>query len=187
MSIMKKAPLLLLAALAIAAAFITPSCNKDDSPTAPATLYDSLGGTAMVTDPTNTSVKIEQGRLGIRSVVDSTIFVIAADTIINPYFAVLLSEVGAGDLTGFEELSKNLTDFLCVATGAKNFTYTGLSMTDAHNPAVNPRMAAKAGDDDFDEFIADVVVGAHKNAIPDNLIGSIGTILETLRSQVVQQ
>ena len=178
----------MLVGLAITAMFITQSCNKNDNPSTPVvlTLYDSLGGTAMVTDPTNSAVKIEVGRLGIRSVVDSTIFVIAADTAINPYFSVLLSEVGAGNLSGFQELSLNLTDFFCVATGAKNFTYKGLSMTDAHNPATNSRMNGKAADDDFDAFIADLVIGAHKNAIPDNLIGRIGAIVETLRSQVVQ-
>ena len=60
------------------------------------TLYDSLGGTAMVQDPTAASgVKIESGYLLLRSIVDSTIFVIAADNQINKYFQVLLSEVSA--------------------------------------------------------------------------------------------
>jgi hypothetical protein len=60
---------------------ITPamqSCKKTS--TASMSLYDSLGGTALVDDPSHPGTKIEQGRLGIRSVVDSTIFVIAADT-----------------------------------------------------------------------------------------------------------
>ncbi len=185
---MKKAPFFVLAGMALMASIMIVSCKKSDSPMpVAATLYDSLGGSIMVSDPVNPSVKIEQGRLGIRSVVDSTIFVIAADPAINSYFAALLSEVGSGNLTGFQELSLNLTDFFCVATGAKSYTYMGLSMTDAHNPSTNSRMAAKAGNDDFDAFIADLVAGAHKNGIPDNLIGSIGTLLETLRTQVVQQ
>src|SRR3954453_4302873 len=110
--------------------FALSACNKDDNTPAPTlNLYDSLGGTTMVQDPADASKMIEKGRLGIRSVVDSTIFVIAADTTINSYFTVLLSEVGAGNLTGFQRLSNNLTDFFCVATGAQNFTYSGFSMT----------------------------------------------------------
>ncbi|MEI8279417.1 MAG: group 1 truncated hemoglobin [Bacteroidota bacterium] len=166
--------------------FSTTSCKKtDSSPTM--TLYDTLGGTTMVTDPTNTSIKIEKGRLGIRSVVDSTIFVIAADTAINSYFTVLLAEVTANNLTGFNALSKNLTDFFCVATGAKNFTYAGKSMTDAHNPATNSRMSAKADSGDFDAFVADLVKGAQKNGLSSDIINRIGAIVNTLRSQVVQK
>lgn len=162
------------------------SCSKSSSPAKP-TLYDSLGGTAMVNDPANSGMKIETGRLGIRSVIDSTIFVIAGDTAINPYFMVLLSEVGMGNTTGFEALSKNLTDFVCVGTGAKDFTYSGKSMTAAHNPATNSRISMKVASDDFDEFIGDVVKGANKNKVPSNLIASLGAILVSLESQVVQR
>jgi len=163
------------------------SCKKSSSP-AP-TLYDSLGGTKLVADPANPGTMIESGRLGIRSVLDSTIFVIAGDTAINGHFTVLLSEVSAtpANYTGFNALLKNLTDFVCVATGAKDFSYTGKSMTDAHNPATNPRMNGKADNGDFDAFVNDLVIGANKNHLPANLIGSVGALVETLRSQVVQQ
>ncbi len=184
---MKKAAFALLACCMLLVVVMS-ACNKDNNSTPAAlTLYDSLGGTAMVQDPNNPAAKIEQGRLGIRSVVDSTIFVIAGDTAINSYFTVLLSEVGAGNLSGFERLSKNLTDFLCVATGAKNFTYNGLSMTDAHNPATNPRMVEKAEDDDFDAFLVDLVKGAQQNGLPDYLINRVGEVTETTRAAVVQQ
>lgn len=184
---MKKVTLIVLAGIVMSVSFFA-SCKKDDNnKPATLTLYDSLGGTAMVTDPTNTSMKIEAGRLGIRSVVDSTIFVIAADPELNPYFSVLLAEVTSGNTSGFEELSKNLTDFFCVATGAKNFTYTGLSMTDAHNPSTNSRMGGTADNGDFDQFITDLVAGAQKNALPDYLIARVGALVETLRSQVVQR
>jgi len=166
------------------------ACNKNDDnpqPMTQQTLYDSLGGTTMVADPQNSSAMIEKGRLGIRSVVDSTIFVIAADPELNPYFSVLLSEVGMGDLSGFQELSKNLTDFVCVGTGAKNFTYTGMNMVDAHNPATNSRMNGKADNGDFDAFITDLVAGAKKNGLPDYLIARVGALVESLRTQVVQQ
>lgn len=184
---MKKAALSLLAFSALVA-FSLSACKKNDTPpAATSTLYDSLGGTTMVQDPANPSVMIEKGRLGIRSVVDSTIFVIAADTAINGYFTVLLSEVTAGNFTGFEALSKNLTDFVCVATGAKDYTYTGKNMTDAHNPATNPRINQKVANDDFDEFIVDLGKGAQKNALPDYLISRVAAVAGTTRSQVVQR
>ncbi len=165
----------------------TSSCKKNDSPSnTPKTLYDSLGGTAMVADPTNSSVKIEKGRLGIRSVIDSTIFVIAGDTAINGFFTVLLAEVTNGNTSGFQALSKNLTDFVSVATGAKNYSYSGKNMVDAHNPATNSRMNGKAANDDFDAFVKDLVAGAKKNGLSDQLIGQVGAVVETLRSKVVQ-
>lgn len=73
---MKKASISALAISLLMSAFIVQSCNKDDNPpvTPQLTLYDSLGGTTMVTDPASPSEKIEQGRLTIRSVVDSAIF-----------------------------------------------------------------------------------------------------------------
>ena len=164
---MKKTPLLFLLAASFFVIVIS-SCDKNnDSNPVTLTLYDSLGGTAMVQDPANPSMMIESGRLGIRSVVDSAIFVIAADDKINNYFTVLLAEVTAGDLSGFQELSKNLTDFFCVATGAKNFTYSGLSMVDAHDPATNPRISEKVNSEDFDEFITDLGIAAGKNNLPD--------------------
>ncbi len=176
-------------ALAIAVSFLS-SCKKKDSTSTPVTtmtLYDSLGGTTMVADPYNPGQMVEAGRLGIRKVVDSTIFVIAGDTAINNYFTVLLAEVTGGNTTGFSALSKNLTDFFCVATGAKNFTYGGKNMTAAHDPAQNSRMNGKADNSDFDAFVTDLVAGAHKVGLSDVIIGRVGAVVGTLRSQVVQR
>jgi hypothetical protein len=188
---MKNPKLLSLALVftVIASLLVSESCSKKSSPKpeVKATLYDSLGGTAMVADPAHSGTMIEKGRLAIRSVVDSTIFVIAADSRINGHFTVLLSEVGKGDLSGFTELSNNLTIFVSTATGAKDYTYTGLSMKDAHDPATNPRMTGKATSADFDAFVSDLVTGANKNKVPANLITSIGKIVESLRTTVVQQ
>src|ERR1700739_650889 len=131
---MKNNFLMLLAAMVTTISII--SCSKGTSTPSGPTLYDSLGGTAMVTDPTaSPAAQIEQGRLNIRSVVDSAIFVVAADDSINHYFTVLAGELNAhpSNTTGLKELSRNLTDFFCVGTGAKDFTYSGLSMSDAHN------------------------------------------------------
>lgn len=175
-------------AMAIAASFMS-SCKKDNNNNnaSTMTLYDSLGGTTMVADPYNPGQMVEAGRLGIRKVVDSTIFVIAGDTAINGYFTVLLAEVTTGNTTGFAALSKSLTDFFCVATGAKNFTYGGKSMTAAHDPAQNSRMNGKADNGDFDAFVNDLVVGARKVGLSDVLIGRVGAVVGTLRSQVVQR
>src|SRR5579864_9458704 len=84
---MRKKTVVLVAALGLGfTAFLTPSCSK--SHTAKMTLYDSLGGTASVADPANAGATIEKGRLGLRSVVDSAIYVIATDSRINGYFTV---------------------------------------------------------------------------------------------------
>lgn len=186
-----KKPILLMGAFAmmIAIASSTSCKKKEDITPTPAkmTLYDSLGGTTIVADPSNTGQMIEKGRLGIRSVVDSTIFVIAADTVLNKFFPVLLAEVGAGNLSGFGTLSKNLTDFFCVATGAKNFTYSGKNMVAAHDPAQHPRMNGKASSADFDRFVTDLVAGAKKVGLSDQLIGQVGAVVATTKSQVVQK
>ena len=187
---MKKLSFLPLALAAFAFLLIVESCSKKATPTPTTTigttLYDSLGGTTLVADPAYPGAMIEQGRLGIRNVIDSTIFVIAADSRINGHFTVLLSEVGKGNLSGFTSLSENLTTFVAAATGAKDYIYIGLSMSDAHNPAVNSRMNGKATSADFDAFVSDLVTGANKNKLPANLLNSVGKIVGSLKSQVVQ-
>jgi hypothetical protein len=188
---MKKLTFLPIALVLFGAVLSIQSCSKKATPTPTnttigTTLYDSLGGTTLVADPTHPGAMIEKGRLGIRNVIDSTIFVIAADTRINAHFATLLAEVGSGNLSGYTDLSENLTTFVAGATGAKDFIYIGLSMHDAHDPAVNPRMTGKASSSDFDAFVSDLATGAGKNKLPTNLLNSVAAIVETLRSQVVQ-
>jgi hypothetical protein len=185
---MKNAALFLSVLGLLVVVSILPSCSKssNNNSTKP-TLYDSLGGTAMVSDPANSGQMIEKGRLGIRSVVDSAIFVIAGDDSINPYFMTLLAEVTANNFSGFNELSKNLTDFFCVGTGAKDFTYSGLSMANAHNPATNPRISEKVSVNAFNEFIVDVGKAAVKNGLPSNLINSLVVVINSQMSLVVQR
>jgi len=175
-----------------AAAVSFTACQKEDDqpePTPVTSLYSRVGGTTMVDDPANPGTMIEQGRLTLRSVVDSSIFVIAADPSMTPFFGALLAEVGAGDLSGLTILSKNFTDFLCTATGATNpdYQYGGLSMVDAHNPDTNDRMSMKAGDADFDQFIADIAIGLSQNGVTDaELINDLVELLETTRGDIVQ-
>jgi len=185
---MKKISFIAAMALLVLGLSLTQSCKKDDNDgMAEKTLYDTLGGTTMVADPSHSGAMIEQGRLGIRSVVDSTIFVIAADPQLNGFFTVLLSEVTSGNTSGLQELSTNLTDFFCVATGSKNYTYSGLSMVAAHDPAQNSRMNGKANNANFDRFVADLVTGAQQVGVSTPVIGQVGAVVETVRTQVVQQ
>ncbi len=186
MKILSKFSVLLL----IGAIGFMSSCEEDDdnmvTPVPEPTLYEKVGGTEMVNDPENAG-QIEKGRLSIRAVVDSSIFVIAGDTALQPYFAVLLAEVGNNDLSGFAALSESLTDFISKAAGAENVTYTGLNMSDAHDPSVNGRMGLEADDAAFDAFVADVVVGAQQNNVPNDIIAEFGALLETTRADVVQR
>lgn len=188
---MKKLIIVPIIALTISSV-VFQSCKKDDTP-APApmpTLYDSLGGTTMVADPAMSGQQIEKGRLLIRSIIDSTIFVIAGDTAINGHFTVLLGEVKMGNLSGFQELSKNLTDFVAVGTGAKNYKYTGMDMVTTHDPAKNLRMTGgKADNGDFNAFEKDLFAGAGKVGVPATTpaLVSVGKLVESLRGVVVQQ
>lgn len=182
---MKKLMNLSLVAVIAFTTITTSSCKKNEDTIVAPTLYDSLGGTAKVADPRGGM--IESGRLGIRTVVDSTIFVIAGDPALNGFFPTLLAEVGAGNLSGFQALETSLTDFFCVATGAKNFTYSGKSMVAAHDPAQNPRMNGKAANADFNQFVTDLVKGAQKVGLSNDLIGRVGRVVETTRTQVVQK
>ncbi len=183
--------LIIVSIIALAfSSVIFESCKKSNSPAMPKpTLYDSLGGSVMVADPAASGTKIEAGRLLIRNIIDSTIFVIAGDTAINDKFKVLLAEVTSGNLTGFNALSKNLTDFVAVNTGAKDYTYTGKTMVAAHDPAQNPRMASKADNSDMNAFEVDLFAGANKAGVPSTTpaLISVGKLVESLRSQVVQQ
>ena len=172
------------------------SCNDDDDTMMPAetTLYQKLGGTTMVADPNNPGQMIEQGRLSYRSVVDSTITLIVADIVagadgnFSAHFAPLVAEVSGGNTTNVAILSDNLTDFFSANTGggATN-TYTGLSMTVAHNPAMNPRMGANSTNADYDKFIGHVGAAAALNGVTDPvIINDVVAVLESLRTQIVQ-
>ena len=180
----------MIAAIALVAVF--SSCKKDDDDPAPSTpppspsLYTQVGGTTMVADPTHPGTQIEKGYLSIRSVVDSSLLVIAGDPLLQPSFAILLGELQGGNTTNFGILSKNVTDFFVVGAGGTHFTYGGLNMHDTHNPTDNPRMTGLATNAQMDAFIADVVTGAQQNAVPNNIIAQFGTLMESLRTTIVQ-
>lgn len=188
-----------LCALIIGSSTFFTSCDDSDDTKAEVeqTLYQKLGGTTMVSDPNDASKMIEQGRLSFRSVVDSTIVLIVSDIVagnegnLGAHFAPLAGEVFGtpANATNVAVLSKNLTDFFSANTGggATN-TYSGEGMRTAHDPALNPRMGAKANDADFDRFVGFVGVAAGKNGVTDQeIIGEVVTVLESLRGPIVQE
>ena len=199
-----KKTILITALCAATLSLVYTSCKKKSDPVveeptptpAPAptpSLYERVGGTALVNDPTKSGSTIEKGRLTLRSVVDSAIYVIAGDASMTPYFGKLLSEVGAGNTTGFAALSKNFTDFLCSATGSKNtaYAYSGLSMKDAHDPAKHSRMGTKADAASFDKFVGDIGTALAKNGVTTSnnkaLVDDLVALLYTVKGDVVQK
>jgi hypothetical protein len=62
---------------------------------------------------------IEQGRLTLRSVVDSAIFLIAED-FLTKFFPTLVLESNNNDVSGLTAFSESLTDFFCITTGSRN-------------------------------------------------------------------
>lgn len=194
---MKKRVLFLSAGL-ITATFMYSSCTKDEAtktvtPTPSLTLYERVGGTTMVNDPSNSGKMIEAGRLTLRAVVDSSIFVIAADPQMAKYFPVLFAELGMSNTSGLTALSKNFTDFMCTATGSKNttYSYTGKSMKAAHDPAQNNRMGVKADKADFDKFVGDIGTGLAQNGVTSAnnkaLVDDLVALLYTTQGDIVQK
>lgn len=197
---------LLLAAFATSMALVYTSCKKEESSTANTTtttsttstnttptLYTRVGGTTLVNDPKNPGTMIEQGRLTLRAVVDSSILVIAADTQMAKYFPVLFAELGMGNTTGLTALSKNFTDFMCYATGSTNpsYAYTGKNMKDAHDPGKNNRMGLKANSADFDKFVGDIGIGLAQNGVTSannkQLVDDLVALLYTTKNDIVQR
>ncbi len=184
--------------IAASAAMISCSSNDDETP-APvkASIYDRLGGTKMVSDPDNSGQMIEQGRLSFRKVVNSTIGLIVADIQSNAsgnlqaHFAPLLAETGTTQSTNIAKLSDNLTDFFSFNTGGTNAvnTYSGLSMSAAHDPAKNPRMGTKSSSADYTKFEGYVGAAANANGVASNteLYTDIVAVLESLRTPIVQK
>jgi len=168
------------------------SCKEDKADPAP-TLYERVGGTTMVSDPKNSGTMIEKGRLTLRSVVDSSILVIAADPAMAKYFPVLFAELGAGNTSGLTALSESFTDFMCAATAAKNtaYAYNGKSMKDAHDPAKNSRIALKVTGADFDKFVGDIGAGLAQNGVTTannaQLVTDLVALLNTTKTDIVQQ
>ncbi|ERM80947.1 hypothetical protein P872_10890 [Rhodonellum psychrophilum GCM71 = DSM 17998] len=172
------------------------SCDREDGPEPimDDSFYSTkLGGETRVADPMNSGQMIEQGFLNLRTVVTNTVVTIATNEggkydALQPYFSVLLSEVGRGETSGLNHLVMEFSEFLAQATGSKNFSYTGLSMADAHNPALHSRMNGTINNADYDLFIGAVVEGAAQAGITSaDVIGPVGQLLESVRQPIVQR
>lgn len=192
---MKTKSTLILTLGLMAFSLMYSSCKEEDKkptdPTPTPSLYERVGGTKMVNDPGNSGKMIESGRLTLRSVVDSSILVIAADTQMAKYFPVLFAELGKNNTSGLVALSKNFTDFMCVATGSKNDTYGGKSMKAAHDPATHSRMGMKVNAADFDKFVGDIGIGLAKNGVTSannkQLVDDLVALLYTTKADIVQR
>jgi hypothetical protein len=196
---MKNFSKITLSVLIAASAALTSCSNDDDAPAPPAkaSIYERLGGTKMVSDPDNSGMMIEQGRLSFRKVVNSTIGLIVADVQSNAsgnlsaHFAPLLAETGNTQATNIAKLSDNLTDFFSFNTGGTNAvnTYSGLNMVAAHDPAVNKRMGTKASNADYTKFEGYVGAAANANGVASNteLYTDVVAVLESLRTPIVQK
>ncbi|QES88314.1 globin family protein [Rhizosphaericola mali] len=200
-----KSKLFIICASLLSFSYVISSCKKSDDTMQAATLYDTLGwfvqgasssmsitgqGTKLINDPANSGTTIQAGRLAIRTVVDSAIFVIAGDPQMDPYFATLLTEVGAGNLTGFTALSKTFTDFLEQAISGQQI-YKGLSMTAAHNHSTNVRFGSTttptADSSDFNQFVSDIATAATTQVgVPSGVVKELGALLYTTEGAVVQ-
>lgn len=189
----------LLAVLAFVVVGLS-SCEQEEMPTPPMTeepddsfYATQLGGETRVQDPLNQNQMIEQGFLNLRTVVINTVTTIATNEdgkydALQPYFSVLLSEVGRNETSGLNMLVMDFTEFLAEATGAKNFEYTGLDMVSAHDPSRNSRMNGLINNADYDLFVQAVVEGAAQAGITSNeVLGPVGSLLESIREPIVQR
>lgn len=186
----------LFALLVSGFAFTSCENDYDGTPVAKASIYDRLGGTAMVADPNNTGQMIEKGRLAYRSVVNRTIGLIVADITANnqgnlsTHFAPILAETGATQTASVAALSDSLTDFFSFNTGGTNAvnTYSGRSMAVAHNPALYARMGAKSSNANYTRFVGFVGLAANSEGVMmgSELYVDIVAVLESLRGAIVQ-
>lgn len=188
------------------AIFFFSACDNDDDPvqTPPMStaLYDTLGwfiqgaqgsaanqGTKMIDDPDNPGEKIQAGRFAIRTVVNKSLGVIAADPKLAEYFPVLLNEVGNGNTTGLAKLLNTFTDFVQQAVSGQQ-VYKGKSMVDAHNHATHSRFGSAevptADSADFDQFVGDIASAATSLHVPGRIIQQLGDLLYTTEGDVVQ-
>lgn len=167
---------------------LIPSCHKSSSAAGHQTLYDSLGGTVLVTDPANFGQTVEQGYLTIRSIVDTALLIIQVDTTINSYFSIMVKEDTLHQAaTEYDKLSLNISNFLAAAAGSKDYTYGGPDMFAAHNPDSNANIPAAADSAAFNEFAYDLGLSARQHNLSSQLISQLGTLLYRYEGQVVQK
>jgi hypothetical protein len=171
----------------LAVVSIIPSCHKSGGNAGGRTFYDSLGGTVSVSDPANFGRTVEQGYLTIRTIVDTALMIIQTDTTINGYFSIMVNEdtLHAAP-TEYDKLSLNFTNFLAVAAGAKDYSYTGPDLFAAHNPDSNVNIPRRVDSAAFNEFAYDLARSATQYGLSNQLISQFGILLYRYEGQVVQ-
>ncbi|HAO99710.1 MAG TPA: group 1 truncated hemoglobin [Fibrobacteres bacterium] len=116
------------------------------------------------------------GRLGgtpaITAVIDSFLPLVLKDTVINARFNTLPA-------SHIASLRQQLIDLVGYATGG-NVKYGGKDMKTAHTG-----MNIKS--EEFDALVGDMVASLNKNKVPSKEQGELGTILVSLKPQVVGQ
>ena len=125
------------------------------------TLYEDLGGQS-----------------GIEAVVDDAIMRITTDDLLIPYFEqILVIDAEAEDETGATNLRNNLVDYISVVTGATDVEYEGLSMADAHDPAINERMVGQSTEEAFNKFITHIGDAAKHLGVSDDDVARVAAVL----------
>jgi hypothetical protein len=166
---------------------VGPACHKSGKAAGIQTLYDSLGGTTLVTDPANFGQTVDSGYLAIRTIVDTALLIIQADTLINNYFSIMVVEDTLHEApTEFDKLSVNISNFLASAAGAKDHPYNGPGLMTAHNPDSNANIPAPVDSAAFNEFAYDLGLSAHQYRLSDQLISQLGKLLYRYEGQVVK-
>jgi hypothetical protein len=173
-------------------AVLIPSCHKSSGSGGSQTFYDSIGGTVLVTDPANFGQTVEQGYLTIRTIVDTALVIIQTDTLINGYFTFMVNEDTLHEApTEYDKLSLNITNFLAVAAGAKDYSYTGLDMFAAHNHDSSAFILTPVDSLAFNEFAYDLAQSATNLPPPyrlsSQLISQLGHLLYRYEGQIVQR
>ena len=162
------------------------SCKISNKSAGKQTFYDSLGGTTLVPDSASYGQTVERGYLAIRTIVDTALLIIAADSTINGYFSLVLQEDSTGNESPYESLKLNMANFLAVAAGAEDYSYTGPDLMAAHNPDSNGNISMKVTSAAFNEFAYDLGLSAMQYGLSAQLISQFGTLLYRYESQVVQ-
>lgn len=197
---------LLVGAACFSFAIAFSACDKNDNPPEPplatSPLYDTLGwfiqgasgkvegnGTKMIADPDHNGMKVQAGRLAIRTVVNTALPIIAGDPQLSVYFPTLLAELNAGNKTGYSDLLESFTDFVQQGVSGQ-MVYKGKSMLTVHNFATYKRFGdaqhPTADSADFDKFVGDIVVAANSLKVPASVIGQLGKLLYSTEGDVVQ-
>jgi hypothetical protein len=184
-----KAVFLTMILAAVTIGMMMNSCKKTKTSAAATgtpTLYDTLGGTTQVVDPEDTFLRIEQGYLTIRTIVDTTMFTFASDTLLEPFFYLLHDEDSAGNSSEYLTLSSGMTHFIAMAAGSADSVYIGPDMYAAHHHDSNSNIPdIPLPDSVFNEFVYDLGQSAINSGLSAQVVSQFGSMLYKYEGQIV--